>query len=200
MSVQQALMTVIAKPNAKIRLAITSVLANKDFMEMEGQAAQVKKNLEKSKIHVQSIDLFFLWAFLIRWMCATSLSAHSLNSWCLFRQTQNLSCKNSVLPGFSAFAPGSYVKSYSGSLDIDECKEGLHDCHSNAMTIMEEGKLQRPERIWRSKRSISKALTCFLWALLSQWKYVLSLWVHSLNSRCLFRQTQNLNHKSKYCS
>ena len=65
MSVQKALMTVIAKPNAKIRLAITSVLANKDFMEMEGQAAQVKKNLEKSKIHVQSIDLFFLWAFLI---------------------------------------------------------------------------------------------------------------------------------------
>ena len=53
-------MTVIAKPNAKIRLAITSVLANKDFMEMEGQAAQVKKNLEKSKIHVQSIDLLFL--------------------------------------------------------------------------------------------------------------------------------------------
>ena len=60
MSVQQVLMIVIAKPNAKIRLAITSVLANKDFMEMEGQAAQVKKNLEKSKIHVQSIDLFFL--------------------------------------------------------------------------------------------------------------------------------------------
>ena len=53
-------MTVIAKPNAKIRLAITSVLANKDFMEMEGQAAQVKNNLEKSKIHVQSIDLLFL--------------------------------------------------------------------------------------------------------------------------------------------
>ena len=53
-------MTVIAKPNAKIRLAITSVLANKDFMEMEGQAAQVKKNLDKSKIHVQSIDLLFL--------------------------------------------------------------------------------------------------------------------------------------------
>ena len=65
MSVQQVLMTVIAKPNAKIRLAITSVLANKDFMEMEGQAAQVKKNLEKSKIQVQSIDLLFLWAFLI---------------------------------------------------------------------------------------------------------------------------------------
>ena len=65
MSVQKALMTVIAKLNVKIRLAITSVLANKDFTEMEGQAAQVKKNLEKSKIHVQSIDLFFLWAFLI---------------------------------------------------------------------------------------------------------------------------------------
>ena len=47
MSVQKALMTVIAKPNAKIRLEITSVLANKDFTEMEGQAAQVKKNLEK---------------------------------------------------------------------------------------------------------------------------------------------------------
>ena len=65
MSVQKALMTVIPTPNAKIQLAITSVLANKDFMEMEGQAAQVKKNLEKSKIHVQSIDLVFLWAFLI---------------------------------------------------------------------------------------------------------------------------------------
>ena len=49
MSVQKALMTVIAKPNAKIRLAITSVLANKDFMEMEGQAAQVKKNLPEVK-------------------------------------------------------------------------------------------------------------------------------------------------------
>lgn len=60
MSVQKALMTVIAKLNVKIRLAITSVLANKDFMEMEGQAAQVKKNLEKSKILFQSIDLFFL--------------------------------------------------------------------------------------------------------------------------------------------
>ena len=47
MSVQKTLMTVMAKQNAKIRLAITSVLANKDFTKMEGQAAQVKKNLEK---------------------------------------------------------------------------------------------------------------------------------------------------------
>ena len=66
-------------------------------------------------------------------MRATSLSAHSLNSWCLIRQTKNLSCEDSVLCGFSAFAPGGYVKSYSGSLDIDECKEQRYDNHGGLL-------------------------------------------------------------------
>ena len=66
-------------------------------------------------------------------MRATSLSAHSLNSWCLIRQTKNLSCEDSVLCGFSAFAPGGYVKSYSGSLNIDECKEQRYDNHGGLL-------------------------------------------------------------------